>query len=455
MTYDQALEWLNSLTNYERAPAPDAMRAMRLERMQALCEGLGNPQTAFRSILVAGTNGKGSICAMLYAILKAAGMTVGLYTSPHLVDLCERIRVAGPRATAQDDWIRQDDLAQALTHLQERMRSLPAVFADNPPTYFEVLTAAAFWHFRQQGVRVAVLEVGLGGRLDATNVVQQDVSVIGPIGLDHQAILGASVSEIAAEKAAIIKHPHRVISACQVPEVAAVLRRRAAECDSSLIEVGRDLSIRIQRHAPDGLQCSIQTPRGEYTELQLSLLGRHQADNAALAIAAIEALADSGMPHGAIRRGVAQVRWPGRIERVCEEPTVIFDGAHNPQAAEALRCVLQELWPDSPMHLLIGVSSDKAIQAIGERLCPLATTVTCTRSRHPRACDPHLLASQLTPVSRHLSVIPEAGDAYTYLVNTIGPQEVLVVTGSLFLVGQLSAAQHRLVRLNTASGVDT
>lgn len=454
MTQHEAPAYLDSLVNYERTHQPQAMRGVPLERMRALCGQIGNPQRRFRSILVAGTNGKGSTCAMIYAILRAARLRVGLYTSPHLHDVRERIRVTvnGEWKEQPIDWIGEQEWASVLGRVREASARLSQTELDGPPTYFEIVTAAAFVCFAERRVEVAVLEVGLGGRLDATNVVEPVVSIIGPIGLDHMDVLGESLAAIAAEKAGIIKPNGVVLSAAQPPEAAAVIRETANSQRCRLFEVGRELSATILSHDPQGMRLTIRSVRGEYQDVTLSLVGRHQAENAALAVAAIELLSDTGAPHAMIRAGLAQVAWPGRLEIIRRDPAVVLDGAHNPPATWALRSALHDLWPDRAIHVVLGVSQDKSTQALGEILGPVATTLTCTKSHHPRARDPEQLAECLKPFHRLCTVIADAADAYTYVLNTAKPEDVIVVTGSLFLVGELrgNASVRRVSQLVSA-----
>ena len=445
MTYASVVSFLESQTNYERTRPVQAMQQVRLERMQWLCEQVGNPHRQFRSILVAGTNGKGSICAMIYEILRAAGLRVGLYTSPHLEDVRERIRVNAD-GQGRRDWIAQEELAAIVARLRPILEDARRARADDPPTYFEVLTAAAFMHFAHRHVDVAVLEVGLGGRWDATNIVQQTVSVLGPIGLDHTEILGKDLGTIAREKLAILKPLPRtgrhaassvLISATQEPDVAALMREAAAERGCRVLEYGRQLATEILAHQPKGMRLVIDGSRGRYEDVTLALLGRHQAQNAALAVAAVEALTESGVPHSAIRSGLARVQWPARLEMVRAEPLVLLDGAHNPAAAHALAAALTDLWPDRRKHLVIGASSDKSIRGMGQALTPLMSSVTCTQSRHPRASAAMRVAEQLHLDSVEPTIIPDATDAYTYVLNTVDPRDLVVVTGSLFLVGEI------------------
>ncbi len=434
MTYEDALTYLDSLTNFERRHDPQAMQAVRLERMHLLCERLGRPQRLFRAILVAGTNGKGSICAMLYAILRAANLRVGLYTSPHLHEVRERIQVGGASGS---DWIGPQPFADIIERLRAVLQEHEGSWPGGPPTYFEVLTAAAFLHFARSHVQLAVLEVGLGGRLDATNIVDPVVSVLGPVGLDHTDVLGEDLVTIAGEKAGVIRPDRPVVSAAQDPSVSTLIRQLT---DGRVLEYGEQFSAEVLAHETQGLRLSIRGLRGTYPDLRLPLVGRHQAQNAAVAVAAVEALSAVGVPHEPVRRGLACVQWPGRIEVMQAQPWIVLDGAHNPQAAHALRATLEELWPGRRLHLLIGMSHDKPIQAVGGVLAPLAASITCTKSRHQRSCDAQRLAQEFAPTHPAVSVIPDVIDAVMYLANTIPPDEVIVVTGSLFLVGETRVA---------------
>ena len=320
MTYAEAVAYVESFTNYERIHDPNAMRAVKLERMRQLCQRLAEPQRRFRSILVAGTNGKGSICAMLYSMLREGTLRVGLYTSPHLEHLRERIRVwtAGPCVGERehgDDWISEEEFTAIVERLQPLLETLRRGPSDTVPTYFEVLTAIAFVYFNQRGVDVAVLEVGMGGRLDATNIVEQAVSVFAPIGMEHADVLGKDPPSIAKEKAGILKPGQIAITAPQRDDVAQVLRAACVDRGVPLFTCGEDFTVTIQRHGLEGLQVTIASLRGRYESLQLPSIGRHQADNVALAVCALEALSNAGMPFSLVERGLARVAWPGRTER--------------------------------------------------------------------------------------------------------------------------------------------
>ncbi len=443
MTFQDAMAYLETFADYERHP--QAMREVKLERMRRLCGALGDPQRRFRSILVAGTNGKGSICAMLYAMLRESPLRVGLYTSPHLEHLRERIRVwtDGPQSgewSHGEDWISEEEFVACLEAMQPAIETVRRESPEGPPTHFELVTALAFRYFQQRRVDVAVLEVGLGGRLDATNVVHQELSLIAPIDVDHAELLGRDPAAVAREKAGIIKPRQTVITCAQPEPILAVVREACEAHGASLLRCGEDVTVRIQRHSLDGLQLTITGVRGIYESVDVPLVGRHQAQNAAVAVAALELLSGTGAPHGLVAQGLAHVAWPGRLEAVHEAPLVLLDGAHNPHAAGALREALTELCAGRRIHLLIGTSSDKAVEGLGKVLGPLAVSATCTQSRHPRALDPVELARRLRPFCDDVHVMSDAVDAYTYLLNAVAATDAIVVTGSLFLVGALRAA---------------
>jgi dihydrofolate synthase/folylpolyglutamate synthase len=281
------------------------------------------------------------------------------------------------------------------------------------------------------------LEVGLGGRLDATNVAEPAVSVLGPVGLDHADVLGPDTASIAREKAGILRPSSTVICAWQPPDAAAVIREAAQAQRCRLIEYDAQIIATIGRYSAEGLELAVQGVRGEYGGIRLPLLGRHQAENAAIAVSAVEALTDRGAPRTAVRKGLAKVRWPGRLEIVARDPLVMLDGGHNPQAARALRATVEELWPDQPRHLVIGMSSDKPLAAVAEILGPMAATVTCASSGHPRACPAEALAERFRQVGSAAHVIEDPLDACTCAMNAAGPGDVVIVAGSLFLVAKV------------------
>jgi dihydrofolate synthase/folylpolyglutamate synthase len=419
MTYREAVARITGLRGGE-------MTGMRpgLERIEALLEAGGSPERAMTLVQVAGTNGKGSVSAMLAAILTSSGRRVGLYTSPHLIDLRERIRVGGVP-------IPEADVADGMEALGSLVTRLDA-------TMFEALTALALDHFARESVEVAVLEAGLGGRLDSTSVGRPAVEVITRIDLDHEAYLGSTLDAIAREKAAIIRSGI-ALSARQEPAVEAELARRAAEAGVPLLVEGRDLAVRVRRATLDGQWLDFEGPGWRLDDVHCALLGVFQPGNAVLAAAAARAL---GAEDAAIRDGLAGVRWPGRFQLIRRAPPVIVDGAHNPAGAQALAASLAAYFPGRRGTFVIGISADKDTSGILGALVPLAERVVCTAADHPRAASPESLAG-LARLA--------AGDARVRVETAPSPPEALrlalaepdtpmvCVAGSLFMIGEILA----------------
>ncbi|MBI4226709.1 MAG: bifunctional folylpolyglutamate synthase/dihydrofolate synthase [Candidatus Omnitrophica bacterium] len=423
--------YLAQFTDYERiAPPPNTFS---LDRMRALLDALGHPESRWAAIHVAGTKGKGSTCALLASILRAAGVRVGLYTSPHLIALEERIQIDGRPVTASE-------LSEALDALHPAIARVPS-----PPTYFEALTAAAFWLFAERAVDVAVLEVGLGGRLDATNVVDPLVSVVTPISWDHAEVLGPTVAAIAGEKAGIIKPGRPVVLAPQPPEALAVLRASAQEHRAPLVEVANS-HWRVVDTTPDGQTIDLHTSRHRYPAIRLPLLGAHQAMNLATAVAALEQLPpERAVPEAAVARGAAEVVWPGRLQILERRPWVVVDGAQNAASAAALRTAVRALWPRQTIRLILGVSADKDLAGIAEALRPLSPAVIATQARHPRALAAGELAARLSRWFSTVGTAASVHEAVTQAARLAAPDDVILVTGSLFLIGELlaqAAAAH-------------
>jgi dihydrofolate synthase/folylpolyglutamate synthase len=396
---------------------------------------LGQPQRAYASVHIAGTNGKGSTAAFTASALQAAGYRTGLYTSPHLERLTERIRVNGAELTPQA-------LARATTEVSAATERLLASGAlPHQPSFFEVMTAIGFLAFAEAMIEWAVVEVGLGGRLDATNVVAPRIAVITPIGMDHEAYLGSTLAAIAGEKAGIIKPGiERAITARQAPEAMAVLERRARE-----VGVPLEVAPEPPRIATDDEGCCRLTVAYQGAELKLAppLRGRHQADNAALAARVCERL---GLPPEAVARGVAQVHWPGRLEKIGEHPPVYVDGAHNPLAARTLAAFLDEFALHHPAPILIyGTMRDKAVGEISEWLFPRARAVVLTAPRQPRALAPEALARACGALAKEFEVAADYPAALAAARRLSAGRIPIVVTGSLYLAGEaLALAQQEV-----------
>ena len=435
MNYQQSVRYLLTLGRELASPQQARATKFDLENIRVLSAHLGNPQQNFRSVHVAGTNGKGSTSAMLASILGAAGLRAGLYTSPHLVRINERIRIG-------DAEISDADFAATFTRVHaaiEKLLATGALLAH--PTYFECVTAMAFDYFAAQKVDLAVIEVGMGGRLDSTNLIVPEVAVITRIDFDHETFLGHSIEEIAAEKAGIIKPGAWVVKASGNPVAAEIIRRRATEQNARLLEVDTAYAVSAL-NSEDGCYRFVATEQATKwrIEIALPLAGRFQVQNALTAIAAARLLAERGfaVTDAAIARGLAAVRWPGRIERVNDQPAVYLDGTHNPAGARELAAFWQEQFPGRRIHLIYGAMRDKAVDEVAGLLFPLAASVILTQSPQPRS----ITARTLALITRHLApaaveVIPEPATALERALELAAPDDIVFATGSLYLVGDL------------------
>jgi len=387
-----------------------------LERISRVLDAFGRPQDRVPIVHVAGTNGKGSTCAMIESGLRAAGRRTGLFTSPHLAEPTERIRIEGVPVSAE-----------RFTEAFEQVHAAVERVLDMHTTYFETVTAMALLVFAEERVDVAVLEVGLGGRLDATNVVLPELCVITPVDFDHEQYLGRSLEAIAGEKAGILKRGVPAILARQRPEAARVIEARAAELD---IAVTRTAEWEVNELVVDAHGSRFLT---HGLHIQCPLAGEHQVENAVTAVASLEQL---GIPGAAIESGIARTRWPGRLEHVSERPVIILDGAHNPAGARALAVYLERFYADRSIRLIFGSMRDKAIDEIAGILFPRARQVIVTAPRQARALAPEAFFELLDHPD--LRMAPVLEDAMA-LVRDAGPEEVIVITGSLFLVAEARA----------------
>jgi len=416
MTYAEAVARLLALRGGEHA----GMRP-GLERIETLLEALGNPERRCTLVQVAGTNGKGSVAAMLATILKADGRRVGLYTSPHLVSFRERIRVDG-------EAIAEDDVADGFDAIATLVARVDA-------TMFEASTALALDHFAREAVDVAVLEVGLGGRLDATTVGTPAVTALARIDLDHQEVLGATLAAIAAEKAAIIRSGVAV-SAAQAPEAADVLIARAAAVGVPLLMEGRELSVRVRARDLDAQTIDAAGPGWRLEGLRLPLLGVYQPSNALVALAAARTL---GVRDAACREGLARARWPGRFEVLrARDRIVVLDGAHNPAGAAALAASLTEWFGTTPLTLVFGALRDKDAPGMLAALAPRARRLIFTASSSPRAARPEALRDA-APAGAAVELAESAPEALA-LAAREPRTPILCVAGSLSLLGDVLRA---------------
>ena len=444
MTYDEALEFWYGRINYEvRAAGPGDLK---LERMTALLGRLGNPHDRVRVVHVTGTKGKGSTAAMLDAVLRAAGYRVGLFTSPHLTDVRERIQVNGTPISREELTARIAELAPAVRAMEgEPGGASPRVSAPGPPpTFFEIGTALGFLHFCYRRCDVAVVEVGLGGRFDSTNVCRPLVAVVTNVGLDHTAQLGTTPEAIAFQKAGIIKRGVPAVGGVSEPGPRDVIRAVAAEVAAPLWEMGRDFdaAYSFDRAAGRGT-AAITTPRRRFPPLVLGLLGAHQAANAGVAVATVERLRAAGLTisDAAIQAGLRHVRWPARVEPVGDRPVVVLDTAHNVPSAEALVKTLREAFPVAGRKAVVfAVSSDKAYPDILRSLAGFFDHFHLTRyGNNPRCVPPDRLAAALHEVApgKPFTLHAASGVAWAAARAAAGPDDLLCVTGSVFLAGEL------------------
>lgn len=432
--YNLALDYLYSFVDYSLKKASELARAdFNLERMFALLEELGNPHRAYPVIHVAGTKGKGSTCALAAAALTAGGFRTGLYTSPHLQDFVERIQV--------DD---RPVSHAGLVDLVEQVR--PAVARIPHLTTFEITTALAFLYFAQQKVDAAVIEVGLGGRLDATNVVVPRVSVITSLSYDHMAVLGNTLTLIAGEKAGIIKPGVPVVSAPQEAEALAVIERTAQERGCPLTLVGRDVFFEAGEHSLDGQSFTLSEAGGRRAAFRIPLLGRHQVVNAATAWAALRA-SGLALDEDAIRRGFAAVRWPARFQVVRREPPVVLDSAHNADSFEKLAQTLDDYFPDRPVTLIFGSSEDKdlagMLHALGRRL----RQVIATRADHPRALAAEAILERARQMGVRCEAVVPVEAALARALDESGADGLVLSAGSMFVTAEVKTAWEKLTHV--------
>jgi dihydrofolate synthase/folylpolyglutamate synthase len=422
MTYPDAVRYLLSLLGDIRGAH------FGLQRMEALMQRLRHPQRAYRVVHVAGTNGKGSTAAMIEAGLRAAGHTTGLYTSPHLMRFNERLRINGSEGS-------DEQFATAVEEVRAANEWLLAKKGPSGhPTFFESVTAAAFCGFRRAAVEWGVIEVGLGGRLDATNVVTPEVAVITPIALDHEAFLGKSGASIAAEKAGILKPGCRAVFGPQNEQAAVVLTARAAALELPVARAGVDWRAENITNERGYYRFTAQrSAGGKSFEARLALAGEHQVENALGAIAALDGL---GVPSPQIAQGLAAVRWPGRLQSVGEGPEILLDAAHNPAGARVLASFLAKHRAGRRVHLIYGTSRDKAVDEVAGLLFPCAGRVILTRANVARSASPETLLSMVDHHHDSMLIEPALAGALERAQREAASDDVIVVAGSVFLVGE-------------------
>ena len=431
-SYAKALRFLNSLNDFER------LRIVRynttnfdLERMRTLLKKLGNPQEHFRAVHIAGTKGKGSTCAMIASMLHASGYRTGLYTSPHLVDIRERMCIDG-EMISQADFVR---LVRQIEPIVMRMKPTP--------TYFDVLTALAFKYFAEKKVEVAVIETGLGGRLDSTNVLKPEVTAITSISKDHMAQLGPTLARIAEEKAGIFKHGIPALSVAQDPEAEAVLRRVAEKVGAPFDVTGKSIEFSYRFESsrmlgPHNRVC-LTTANSKFEHLAVPLIGEHQAINCGLALAVIDRLKTRGLPINDARamEGLAKTTIPGRMEMLSTTPRVVADGAHNAASLDAMMRAIGQHIPYDSMVVIFGCCADKDVSGMLERVTHGADKVIFTRVENIRSSDPNELAARYTELyGKMAQVAPTLNDALAIAYRAVTKEDLICVTGSFYLVGE-------------------
>lgn len=437
--FSTAIRYLESRVNLERSRMPRAVAdAMKLDRMHALLDRMGNPHRSLRCVHVAGSKGKGSVCEMVASCLDGCGYGVGLYTSPHVADIRERIRVAGRLISEA-----------AMTRSISRVRDAAVMIAEEhgEPTYFEVLTAAALHHFAEQAVDIAVLEVGLGGRLDATNVVKPDVVGLTEIHLEHCEILGDTLEKIAAEKAGIMKPGVPALSVPQPGGVIEVFEAKAAEVGCELALLGReiDYSVRFEsahRMKPHARVC-VSTPRSRFEHLPSPLTGEHQAPNCGLALAIMDRLREQGLgcDERSVATGLARTPAGGRMELVWERPRVMIDGAHTPESLGSLIRALSVTQTFDSLVMVFGCSADKDIDGMLREIGRGADKAIFTRAAgSARGVEPRELTARFGEITGKMSQTePDPRAAINAAARAVGPGDLIVVTGSFHVAGEAKA----------------
>src|SRR5580704_17939771 len=450
MSYESAVASMFAL-GHELANTPS--HKFDLAHMRVLLGAMAHPERGFPSVLIAGTNGKGSTAATLASILRASGLKTGLYTSPHLVRINERIRVDG-EAIGDDDFARLHAQVDRIAERLVEQGELPW-----HPSFFEMMTAIAFAHFARERVEIAVLEVGMGGRLDATNVVEPLVSVIADISLDHQKFLGNTVGEIAREKAGIIRPGGVVVTLPQQPQANDVIGNTILDLDArgvSAVQYVPPVSpgsceylvpsteSRVPSH-DNSPQFRYRYPlqvMGEQILVETPLVGRHLLRNVALVVATAEELSKKGLAGitpKSIERGIRETHWPGRFQVLPahdEWPEVVLDVAHNPAGAWALRAALSERYDGRPLIFVFGAMRDKAISEIAEILFPLAERVIATQPENPRSASPEEIRQAGSRTGAEIELVPEVPQALKRARDAAVPRSIIVVTGSIYLVGE-------------------
>ena len=428
LTYSDSLKYLDSFTNYERIGLDRAKKEFDLGKVRRLLAAAGDPQRSYVAVHVAGTKGKGSVCAYVSSILAENGLQAGLYTSPHLISPRERIAVNG-------EAISKKDFADSVSWLKGAVESSALA---GEWTYFELLTVMAMEYFRRRAVGYAVFEVGVGGRLDATNVIEPAVAAITPISFDHMNVLGRSIEEISREKAAVIKDRIACVSAPQRPEAMDVIEKRCAEKSSTLTVVGRHLEYVTGETDIYGSVFDVKGTLSEYTGCRTALAGDFQPLNAATAIGVCEKLlGPGGLSVAAVKRGVGKAFIPGRMEVLGREPLLIIDGAHNEDSAAKLCSSVEKIHSGGKIILIAGFSGDKDIMGMCRMFGKMSDVVIITRASSPRAADPYVVRGYFRGNDKEVIVTGDVKEALGMALKTAGKNDMILATGSFFVIGEI------------------
>ena len=425
ITYSEALDYIYDLTKYGIK--------LGLKNINYLLYLLGEPHKKLKIIHVAGTNGKGSTCSSISSILQSAGYKVGLYTSPHLVDFTERFIINQKSISRK----KVSELLERIKPYIEKVANTPSY---NHPTFFEVITSMAFLYFFEEQVDFLVLEVGLGGRLDATNVCEPLISVITHIDYDHMDELGNSLKEIAREKGGIIKPEGIVISSNQYEEAYNEIKKIADDRNSLIYSGGREIIYQIVKSDIKGVIFDLKGIYHEYKNLHTPLLGRHQADNSAAAITAIEALKIRGVniTEKAIRAGLGKVNWTGRLEIIQNNPTLVLDGAHNPNGVKVVRDALKEIFSYHRLILVLAIFADKDYKKMIQIIVPNADLVIAAKTESPRAASPRIIAKEAAQyIDQNKIIVTEnIPQAINCALSNSNEDDLICITGSLYTAGE-------------------
>jgi dihydrofolate synthase/folylpolyglutamate synthase len=425
--FQAALDYIYSFVDYETQRRPHDALNYDLRRVEEILGRLGNPHNKAKSVHVAGSKGKGSVSAMIASVLSTSGYRTGLYTSPHLLNFNERIRV--------DDRLASDaEIADLVDRIKPEVEAVNSKATYGRLTTFEIITALGFAYFAMKECDINVVEVGLGGRLDATNVILPEVCAITSISLEHTDVLGNTLAEIAAEKAGIIKQGRAVVSSPQATEVDRVIDRVCREKQARLVRAGIDITWEQTGFDASQQSLKVKGRLGEY-ELTIPLVGEYQLENAAVAVGCLETLMEKGYhtTPSSITAGLAKVNWPGRLQVLRRHPYVVADGAHNPYSAAKLREALQKYFRFEHATLIIGTSSDKDIAGMVAELAPVFSRVIVTRSIHPRALATATLVAEFNRQGIAAEATEDISVALPMAISGAGENDLICVTGSLFV----------------------